>query len=196
LLARAAKQSGDASLRDIVLESAAVMYGIYVRTALRANPDHEDTKGFYQWGSMAFYELYTAGWPNTEPYAARTIAMARWMIDVHGVLERSRNTGYAYEGLAVAWELARLTNDRKSQQHIRAAIEKGLPRLIAWQIGGPIPGPAVPATFLRSDLARGGVLSAAGDPRLRVDMTQHQMHATMMIRYLLFQPDAAAADGR
>ena len=43
----------------LVLESAAVMYGEYVRAALRIDPDSENTKGFYQWGSMAFYELYT-----------------------------------------------------------------------------------------------------------------------------------------
>ena len=44
------------------------------------------------------------------------------------------------------------------------------------------------------------MLSEPDDPRLRIDMTQHQMHATLLIRWLLFRgddaADAAAADGR
>ena len=200
VLVRAAKEAGsDAALRDTVLESAALMYGQYVRSALRADPDSEDTKAFYQWGSMAFYELYTSGWPGTQAYAARTIAMARWMIDVHGVLEKTRNTGYAYEGLALAWELARLTNDRNNQRRIGDAIDRGLSKLMGWQIGGPVGGTAVPAAFRRSEAVRGGIVSRPGDPRLRIDTVQHQMNATLLVRWLLFRPaedDAAAADGR
>ena len=203
-LARAAKaDDADPALRNLVLESAAVMYGEYVRSALRADPDSDLTKGFYQWGSLAFYELYTAGWPGTQPYAARAIALARWMTDVHGVNERGRNTGYAFEGLAIAWELARLTNDTRGQQHIAAAIDRGFPRLLALQIGSPAAGPTtVPNTFRRSPEVLGAVLSQPADPRLRIDMTQHQMHATLLVRWLLFRGDddaagdAAAADGR
>jgi hypothetical protein len=196
-LARAAKEEATAALRDIVLESAAVMYGEYVRSALRADPQSDDAKAFYQWGSMAFYELYTAGWPGTQPYAARTIVMARWMIDVAGLADKTGNNGYAFEGIAVAWELARLTNDKKNQKHIGGAIEKVFPKLMSWQIGSPWSGAAVPKSFLKNPAPRGGVLSVPADPRLRIDTTQHQMHAAMLIRWFLFRPsDAAAADGR
>jgi UDP-N-acetylmuramoyl-tripeptide--D-alanyl-D-alanine ligase len=197
-LTRAAKAEGaDPNLRTIVLESAAVMYGEYVRTALRANPDSDDTKGFYQWGSMAFYELFTTGWPGTQPYAARAIALARWMTDVHGVTERGRNNGYAFEGLAVAWELARLTGDTRNEKHIADAIAQGFSKLLSLQIGSPVAGNAVPPSFLKHPDVRGGVLNQPGDPRLRIDTTQHQMHAAMLIRWLLLRddeaPDAAAA---
>jgi UDP-N-acetylmuramoyl-tripeptide--D-alanyl-D-alanine ligase len=199
-LARAAKAEGNAPLRDVVLESAAVMYGEYVRSALRADPKSEDAKAFYQWGSMSFYELYTAGWPGTQPYAARTVVMARWMIDVNGIADAGGNNGYAFEGLAVAWELARLTNDVKSQRHIAGAMEKVFPRLMSWQIGFSSPGGAVPKSFLANPAPRGGVLGKPADPRLRIDVTQHQMHAAMLIRQFLFPrtpPDAAAAgDGQ
>lgn len=195
-LVRAAKDSGDAALRKVAIQSAAVMYVEYVRTAIQRDPYNEDTKGFYQWGSMAFYELYTTGWPGTAAYAPRTIAMARWMIDVHGVLKRTRNTGYAFEGLAVAWELARLTEDRKNQQHIAAAIDLGMSKLMTWQIGSPASGSAVPRTFLKSAKVRGGILSEPEDRRLRVDTVQHQMHAALLIRSLLFRSAEAAADGQ
>jgi hypothetical protein len=196
-LARVAKEEGgDPSLRDTVLESAACMYGEYVRSALRADPDSEQSRAFYQWGSMAFYELYTSGWPGTQPYAARTIAMARWMTDVQDINRREGNAGYAFEGLAVAWELARLTKDQKNQQHIGAAIEQGLSKLLTWQIGSPVAGGAVPAAFLRSPKARGGVVSLPGEPLIRIDMVQHQMHATMLARWFMFRSEEAAADGR
>ena len=196
-LVRYAKEHApdDAALRDAVLESAAMMYGTYVRAPLRADPLSAETSAFYQWGSMAFYELYTAGWPGTQPYAARTIAMARWMTDVHGVLKRPGNTGHAYEGLAVAWELARLTNDTKNQKHIGDTIEKGLARLLTWQAGSPLAGEAVPKTFGRTPKSRGGIVSQPGDPRIRVDTVQHQLHAMMLARWLLLRPEEAA-DGR
>lgn len=194
-LVRAAKDSDDAALRKLVIESAGAMYVEYVRTAIQRDPVNEQTKGFYQWGSMAFYELYTTGWPGTAAYAPRTIAMARWIIGVHGVLDKPRHTGYAFEGLAVAWELARLTNDRRSQQHIGAAIDAGLSKLLTWQIGSPLAGAAVPQTFGSSPKTKGGIVSEPDDRKLRVDTVQHQMHATLLVRHLLFRPaDEAAPD--
>jgi UDP-N-acetylmuramoyl-tripeptide--D-alanyl-D-alanine ligase len=189
-IVRAAKADGaDPALRDVALESAAIMYAMYVRSALQDDPHSDLTKGFYQWGSLAFYELYTSGWPHTGPYAARTIALARWVLDVHKVLDRSHNAGYAFEGLAVAWELARLTGDRTNQDYIAAAIDKGLAKLLTWQVGSPMAGDAVPPTFRKSKRAIGGVVSAPGDSRLRIDTTQHQMHATLLVRWLMFRRD-------
>lgn len=197
VLARVFKDSADPAVRKLVLESAGAMYVEYVRTAIQLNPTNEHTKGFYQWGSMAFYHLYQTGWPGTAPYAARTIALARWMTDVHGVLTKSRNTGYAFEGLAVAWDLARLTGDDKNQRHIAGVIEAGMSKLLTWQVGSPLAGAAIPETFRVTPRTKGGIVSEPEDPKLRVDTVQHQMHATLLVRWLMFRPDdAAAADGR
>ncbi len=190
-LTRAAKIDGNEKLREVVLESGAIMYGWYIRSGLRANPKNVEAQGFYQWGSMAFYELYTSGWPETKPYAGRTIAMARWMIDVCNLLNARGNTAHAFEGLAVAWELARLTKDTKNQQYIGNAIDKGLSKLTTWQIASPLAGDAIPNTF-SSPKAVGGVVGAEGDPRLRIDVTQHQMHALMLVRWFMFSPEEAA----
>lgn len=195
VLVRAFKDSADPAVRKIVVESAGAMYVEYVRTAIQLNPTNGETKGFYQWGSMAFYHLYQTGWPGTAPYAARTIALARWMTDVHGVLTKPGNTAYAFEGLAVAWDLARLTGDVKNQRHIAGVIEAGMSKLLTWQIGSRLAGPAIPATFRVTPKTKGGLVSGPEDPKLRVDTVQHQMHATLLVRWLMFRPDDDAADG-
>jgi hypothetical protein len=178
----------DDSLKQPMLESAAVMYATYVRSALQTDPHNELTVGFYQWGSLAFYELYTSGWPSTKPYAARTVVMARWALDVQDVANSEGNTANAFEGLAVAWELARLTGDAANQRRIQDGIVKGMNRLMSWQIGLPTAdGKAVPKAFLRSPRAAGGVVIAPGVPQVRIDIVQHQMHATMLTRDFLFK---------
>jgi hypothetical protein len=191
-LVRAAKQDGDEALRDVVLESAGVMYGEYVKTALRANPNSEPATAFYPWGANAFYELYTSGWTGTQPYAARVIVMARWMIDVRHVVERGTSAGHALQGLAVAWELARLTNDRKNQLYLAVAIEKALSNAMNSQIGLRSSSATIPATFLVAKNVRGGVLSKESDPRLRIDVSQHQVQTTLFVRRLMFKPAEAA----
>jgi UDP-N-acetylmuramoyl-tripeptide--D-alanyl-D-alanine ligase len=109
------------------------------------------------------------------------------MIDVHRTLERRRNTGYAYEGIISAHHLAQTTGDAASEQKLRAVCEQGLGKLITWQIGSPIQNeflqkhpPAVP-------YAVGGVLNAADDPLLRIDVTQHQMHAVILARRYIWK---------
>jgi hypothetical protein len=197
-LIRYAKVRNDAAVRDAMLESAAVMYGEYVKSALRADPHSPDATAFYQWGTMAFYELYTSGWPDTRPYAARAIAMARWMTDVNKIVRQPGNMGPAYEGLAIAWELARLTGDVKNQTVIGAALNEGLAKLLTWQIGypGATAGGAVPASFLRSPKARGGILTFEKDSRIRTDMVMHQLNAELLVRTFMFGGSANGAASR
>ena len=146
------------------------------------NPDSDLTRGFYQWGSMAFYEIYTTDWRGVEQYANRTIDLAYWMIDVHRTLERRKNTAYAYEGLITAWELARLTNNHQARNKIGQVINKGLYKLISWQIGGPIPNKYLHKHNTSNPKAIGGVMNSKSNPKLRIDVTQHQMHALILAR--------------
>jgi hypothetical protein len=192
-LVRYAKECNDSAVREAVLESAAVMYGEYVKSALRADPHSDAATAFYQWGTMAFHELHTSGWPDTKPYAARAIAMARWMTDVNKVATQPGNMGPALEGLAVAWELARLTGDTKDQQIIANALNQGLAKLLTWQIGNPnaTSSGAVPATFLRSSKSRGGVVTFENDPRIRTDMVMHALNAELLARQFMFGGDRA-----
>ena len=184
----AARFAGHKELEARIIDSARMMHQRYVASALERDPDSPVTKGFYQWGSMAFFEIHDAGWDDGDQFARHTIEMAHWMIDVHRVLARPRNTAYAFEGIAVAWELARRTGDEQSTALFADTIDKGLYKLTSWQVGGPIPNRFLQAHTTDDPKAVGGVMNGAAEPVLRIDVTQHQMHALILARRFLYQP--------
>lgn len=109
------------------------------------------------------------------------------MIDVHQVLSRRRNTSYAMEGLACAYRLAELGDDEVSARKLRAALQTGLLKLTSWQVGGPLPSAYLRAHPEYLADCRGGVLEADENPWLRIDITQHQMHAVILARRYVWQ---------
>ena len=186
-LVKAAKYTGYENLQASILESAEAMYQDYIVKALAKNPDSAITKGFFQWGIMAFYELYTSGWPGTRVYAERAIELADWMIDVHQTLRRAKNTAYAQEGLITAWELARLSHRWDDMEKIGQAIDQGLYKLTSWQVGGPLQNDFLKAHPTDDSKARGGIMNAPDDANLRIDVTQHQMHAVILARNFVYR---------
>ena len=185
-MARAARFAGHGRLKARLLESAQRMHGRYVTAALQRDPDSDVTKGFYHWGSLAFFEIHDAGWDSDDQFARHTIDMAHWMIDVHQTLRRSRNTAYAHEGLAVAYELARRLGDEEARNKFAAVIDQGLYKLTSWQVGGPNPNQFLRDHPTDDPLAVGGVMNGAEAPVLRIDVTQHQMHAIILARRFLY----------
>lgn len=172
-LVKAAKHAGHEGHAAALADSAAAMYTIHAEPALEGY--RGDIKGFYQWGSMAYYELYTSAWSRPE-YAKWTVAMALWMVDTHDVLRRPGNTAYAYEGIIHAYELARLTGDTAARDKLAWVIDRGLGALTRWQIW-----------HSADPLALGGVPNEATGTALRIDVTQHQMHAVILaLRYRYF----------
>lgn len=194
-LIKAAKYLDYNKLQLLIMRSAEAMYQNNIVEALKKHPDSKITKGFYQWSSMAYYELYTSGWKGAEFYAQRVIDLAYWMIDVHHTLIRKKNTAYAYEGMISAWELAHLTQNKAALQKIGAVIDVGLYKLISWQVGGPHQyNNAFLITHKTSDpLAIGGVMNAEDDPVLRIDVTQHQLHALLLARRFIYAKHPATA---
>jgi UDP-N-acetylmuramoyl-tripeptide--D-alanyl-D-alanine ligase len=165
-LVKAAKYLDRSTLRPGILESAAAMYERWVDYALIEDPDSPLTKG--------------------EVWADRVIDLAYWMIDVHRTPERRRNTAYAYEGIITAWELARLTDNREAQKKLGEVIGLGLMKLTSWQVGGPLENPFFGTRPITDRFALGGVMNAADDPLLRIDVTQHQMHAVLLARRFVY----------
>ena len=140
---------------------------------------------------MAFHELFTSGWAGTEKYGPRVIRLSDWMIDVHRVLRRTKNTAYAYEGLISAWEAARLSKNNHAMKKIANVIDSGLHKLTSWQVGGPLESGNA---FLKGrnngdPNAVGGGMNSKNDPQLRVDVTQHQMHAVILARRFIYQKE-------
>ncbi|MCG6534043.1 MAG: AGE family epimerase/isomerase [Syntrophales bacterium LBB04] len=189
-LIKTEKYLNRADLKDLILASADSMFKENIEKALKENPDSDTTKGFYQWGTMAFYEIYTSEWADTsikKDLAKKIIDLAYWMIDTHKVLERTRNTAYAYEGLASAWEIARLSGDKKALTYIGKAIDKGLYELSTWQVGSSIQNKFLKENPTKDPLAIGGIMNAADEAPLRIDVTQHQMHAALLARNFIYK---------
>lgn len=186
-LSKAAKYMGYHNLEPLILESAEKMYKINVKTALKKDPDSNTTKGFYQWGSMSFYEIYTSEWKGTKRYADYTIDLAYWMIDVHKTLKRPRNTAYAYEGLISAWELARIRGNDEAMEKIGKVIDIGLRRLTTWQVYHSVQNIFLQDNPTSDSFAIGGIMNKRNESTLRIDVTQHQMHAVILARKFIYK---------
>ena len=183
-LAKAARQSGFSQLKPLVLESAAAMYQMHIREALKKDADSPVTKGFYQWGSMSFFEIYQAKWTDYQLYGRYIVELAYWMIDVHQTLKKPRNTAYAYEGLSCAFAVARMEKNEQAVQKIAHVIDEGMGKLISWQKGSPYE-----VEFLKRAMdpnILGAVMNGEQDPVLRIDVTQHQLHAMILARNHLY----------
>lgn len=184
-LVKAARYLGRHDLRRVVLEEADASHRRNVVDALADDPDSNTTKGYYQWASLSYYELAT--WRHTSAEAKhgdRLLALADWMIDVHQTLGRTRNTGYAYEGIIPAWVVARDRGDARAHR-LDCVIGRGLGKLGSWQVGASTANRFItraPPRGTRDRRAVGGVQNHARESLLRVDVTQHQMHAVILAR--------------
>jgi hypothetical protein len=186
-LVKAAKYLGRTELLPVILRAADDGYRHNVKEALAAHPDSDTTKGYYQWSSMAFYELATSGWPDTKRFGNHVLELADWQIDVHRTLLRERNTAYAYEGLIPAYDLARRRRDAFRQAKYACVIDLGLGRLTSWQVGGPLATRYTGAVAPDDRAAIGGVQNEKRRPGLRIDVVQHQMHAVLFARELVYR---------
>ncbi len=164
--------------------SARLLYEHYVEIARKKQDDNALTKGFYQWGTMAFYELFEI--TGDTSYTEKILDLAHWMIDVHKTLRRTKNTAYAYEGLATAYRCALLTGRLEDAEKIKKVIHRGFFRLITWQYAGPRENLYLLFTTNKIEQAQGGVMNSCCNPLLRIDVTQHQLHAGIRIlRFVL-----------
>ncbi|RMG42169.1 MAG: hypothetical protein D6719_07020 [Candidatus Dadabacteria bacterium] len=186
-ITKAARYLGRKNLIKPAFDSADSAYQRYVTEARRKHPDSPYTKGFYQWGSMSFYELATSSWPQSRKFGPYVIELADWMIDVHRTLERRKNTAYAYEGIIHAYQLAKKLGLKDKQVKFGCVIARGLNKLISWQVGGPLANNFAKKGASDS-VALGGVQNAADEALLRIDVTQHQAHALILaLRYFDFK---------
>lgn len=185
-LTKACKYLGYKDLKNTILDSAEKLYKDNIEKALKEDPDSATTKGFYQWSSMAYYEIYTTKWKGVKKYGKRVLDLARWMIFTHKTLKKGKNTGYAYEGLIHAWVIAKDTKDKELMNEIQRTIDKGLFKLTTWQVGSPVENKFLQKHKTDNPLAVGGVMNGSEDPVLRIDVTQHQMHAVILARKYVY----------
>jgi len=187
--AKAAKYLWYRWLRDWLVETAEKMYEVYVADFVGQWETNDTLKWFYQWWSMAFYEMYDAGWVD-DRFAERIVDMAVWILDVHNVLYKTRNVSYALEWLAVAFETARRLDDVSAAEKIWQGLDLWLYKLMSWQIWNTISleyNPFIKDNFVLEDwYGLGGVLNAKDEPWIRIDVLQHQMHATYLAKQFVY----------
>jgi hypothetical protein len=185
-LVKAAKYLGHKELLPDIMTAAAAGKRLNIDEALAQEPDSDVTKGYYQWSSMAFYELATSDFPETKVYGDTLLQLADWVIDTHRILTRNRNTGYAYEGIISAYAFAKQRNDSVRTAKYGCVIDLGLEHLLSWQVGSPLANRYTSAVSPADTKAIGGVQNEAFNSALRVDVTQHQMHATQLARQYVY----------
>lgn len=150
-----------------------------------ASDETDDKKGFYQWGTMAFYWIARADPTRARAWQDVILKYADWQVLEHKTLGRTRNTSYAVEGLATAFAVAHARSDRTRMRSLRYTILKTHARAISAQIGHPLSRhnpfvQAIPRARRESARLRGGFLNGHADPTLRIDVTQHALHAILL----------------
>ncbi len=179
---KAARSLGRDDLRAPALLAAERGHLANIVNARAREADSPITRAYFQWSLMSYAELVESGWPGTARYVDDGLALADWMIDVRGLGRSNGNEGYALEGLAAAHTLATARGDAQRAAKIRCAVASGLARLTRWQVGHSLAAPFVAAASEADLRARGGVQMREDSDRLRVDVTQHQMHALILAR--------------
>ena len=152
-----------------------------VRDPRAADPDPDTTKGYYQWVSMAWWELAHSAEAEAAPWGEWLMELAVWMIDEHQTLRRRRNTSYAYEGIVPAYAWAKQQRDPRAAK-FQCVIDQGLRKLTSWQLGHSLANPYVQEASADDRRGWGGIQNSADEAPLRIDVTQHQMHAILLAR--------------
>ena len=184
---RAARYSGRDELIPRLESIAPLLAEKYTVEAWKEDVDSDETKGFFQWGAMAFAEYAAAGWKDADTIAETAYALAWWCIHEHRIEIRNGNTGYAVEGLLAVEKLARDRGDTDVADRLAHVSSNILSRLITWQFGGPFED-ANPFFKEHKEQLRafGGIMNRRNSGIIRIDVVQHQLHAMLMALNQLF----------
>ena len=187
---KAARYLGYKELVPRIRVATATMTRRYILDPLRFWRVALETKQFYQWGAMAFWECVDAKWDFAGPCGDAALIMSWWTIHKRGLLDKRWNAGFAYEGLIPSWRIAVARGDRAAAESLRRFSLAGVRYLLTFQVGGPL---AKENALLRlhptrDPLAVGGCMNSLDSPKLRIDVTQHQLHAMILARRWMVGP--------
>lgn len=182
---KASKYLGHTEYKPVLKKMAEAGWKRNVVKGLRAGKDAKVMKGYYQWSSMAWYELLTSDQAaDFSAFKKRLVDYGLWIVEVHKLEKRTRNTGYAFEGLIPAYLMARDSKRNDAMRVLGCAINGGMLRVSKMQIGHPLASSLAKKAPMLSR-TKGGVQNAFEEPLLRIDTTQHQLHAVIQARRLL-----------
>jgi len=208
-LVKAAKYLGHDHLWPHIKASADAGWRQNVLLSLEANKKGRHSKKevrkrlgrYYQWGSMSWYELLGTKDADFTKYSDRMLRCAHWALGrskraSKGQASRRKHPdaakGFAFEGLIPAFVTAVQQGDQHLTQELGCAIRKGVENLHSRQVGHTKASALAELFKKPGDVelcddprAQGGVQSLQSSPTLRIDTTQHQLHALLMARRLL-----------
>lgn len=175
-LVKAAKYLHYGHLCERVMRAAAAGYRHNVLLALnKKGKGRSVAHGYYQWGMMAFCELIDSDWPEVEQY----VEPVYYLADARTRGRESKNNpGAVLEGLIHAYAVA-IERDPRRAENYRGTIVRDLSRMLSLQAGNP-----ATVQFLSpaddDEAAAGGFQHYPDQPTLRIDFTQHAIHALLL----------------
>jgi hypothetical protein len=134
-LARAARYLDRGELVDKIMRAAASGYRRNVLLALRKDPGAPTVRSYYQWATMAFFEMVEAGWPGAEQYVEVIYYMTDHMVQACRIAESTYNTGATLEGVVHACRIADRRGDVARAREYRQVLDQGLANALSLQIG-------------------------------------------------------------
>lgn len=183
-LTRAARYLEYEGLEDAIARGAAGPYRRYVLLALRRDPNSRHTIGYYQWGTMAMYEIVRAGWSECDRYREIIAYLGDWVCGVRHLRVRRNNPAASLEGLIHAYDLAATGGPPERAKQYHDTIIAGLHRMFSLQAGHPRAGDFVRGAPAGNPVT-GGCHHWPEKPVLRIDFTQHQLHAGLLAAQML-----------
>ncbi len=79
-----------------------------------------------------------------------------------------------------------IDGDEDHIEKFATVIDEGLYKLTTWQVGGPIPNSFLQNHTTSDKLAVGGIMNHKEESYLRIDVTQHQMHAVILAKKYVY----------
>lgn len=183
-LARAARHMDHEALREPIARGAAGAYRCHVLVPLRRDPESRVTSGYYQWGTMAMYEMIRAGWSGDEKYADIIAYLGDWMCGTGRLGQGRGNPAASLEGLIHAYDLANTAGNSARSRLYRGTIDTALARMLSLQVGHARAAPAVQNAPPTAP-ALGGCQHWPDKATLRIDFAQHQLHAAVLASEML-----------
>jgi hypothetical protein len=185
-LSRAARHLDRGELVDEIMQAAASGYRRNVLLALRNDPGAPTVRTYYQWATMAYYEMVEAAWSGTEQYVDVIYYMTDHMVHACGIARSQYNTGATLEGVVHALALAVRRGDELRAREYRDVVEQGLANALSLQIGAERANAFIRGGAPWDEPAIGGVQHYPDRPLLRIDFAQHQLHAVLLALSHLF----------
>jgi UDP-N-acetylmuramoyl-tripeptide--D-alanyl-D-alanine ligase len=189
---KAARYCGRTDLLERINDSLPRLVERYLTDIWLNQGDTDDTKGFYQWGCMAYDEYVAAGWePCGDVAALAAKALTWWQLEDNHLEIRGGNVGYAVEGLMATWRIAKLKGDTETMAVCEAVTKRIMARLMTLQVGGPFVdcNPNLKNLPKAASKSFGGIVASRDQLVVRIDVVQHQLHAMlMMLKELYTEP--------